>query len=147
MICPLLDDTVLLWKTCTLCTTHGIKLVNYSLFAFNSNWSLLHMQPEDLKSYAVGRIRTLQTVDGCAVTPEEVSIATKKVMASHLTMAMVWSHAHADVAPLPSLSVAPIAQTFCEHQHGLQITNPSPSPTEWCVKVSRCYDLSHQSVC
>lgn len=57
-------------------------------------------------------MKTLQRVDGCAVTQEERAVATKNVVCSHLTQNTLLSHAYADVQPLPTLSVAPMAESL-----------------------------------
>lgn len=101
-------------------------------------YNLLNLQVENLRCFVVGRIRTLHTVDGQAVTQEEASEAIRSVVSSHLTMAALLNHAHIDVTPLPSLSMMPIAQAFAEQQprpvpRPVNI-NSSPS-SDWCDKV------------
>lgn len=73
--------------------------------------SIIFMQVENLRCFIVGRIRTIQTLDGQTVTPEEASEAIRCVVSSHLTMATLLNHTHANITPLPSLSMMPVAQT------------------------------------
>ena len=97
----------------------------------------LAQQQGYLRTYVLGRIRSLQTVDSQAVTEEEASRAVRNVVASHLTLSTLLSHAYTDVSPLPSLSVSPIAQTLHSHHPrpcSLHFTT-APS-TEWYHKVS-----------
>lgn len=86
-------------------------------------------QIENLRCYVVGRIRTLHIVDGHTVTQNEASEAIRNVVSSHLTLATLLNHAHANTTPLPSLSVLPIARV-------LAVQHPTPH-TDWCSKVGR----------
>lgn len=83
----------------------------------------------------MGRIRTLQTVDGVAITQEEASMAMKRVVSSHLTMTTLLEHAYSNVTPLPSLSVQSVAQTLHNHQISSMLHINSTSGTEWHNKV------------
>ena len=98
----------------------------------------LLLQQENLRSYVLGRMKTLTTLDDSAVSQEEISEAVKNVVSSHLTLATLLSCAHANDAPLPSLSVVPIAQTCT-----LNTPHHTPSAlgTEWYDKVCVCVFL------
>ena len=90
----------------------------------------------------LARMRSLQTIDGQAVTEEEASKAIHNVVASHLTLSTLLSHAHTNVVPLPTLSVSPIAQTLHKHQSRLSLHLTSAPSTEWYHKVRQ-----HNHVC
>ena len=60
-------------------------------------------------------------------------MAIKNVVSSHLTLATLLSYSHTTIAPLPSLSVFPIAQTIGHQLHSLNAT--TTSSTDWCAKV------------
>lgn len=79
----------------------------------------------------MGRIKTLQTLDGQAVTHEEATNAAKNVVSSHLTMATLLGHVHTDVKPQPSLSVAPVAQTIHQYRSSFPLHISTASGTDF----------------
>ena len=81
-------------------------------------------------------MKTLQTVDGYAVTQEDISFAMKNVVSSHLTLSTLLGHAYTEVKPLPTLSVAPIASTFHQSRPPCSLLMNSISGTEWLNKVN-----------
>lgn len=97
-------------------------------------WMCLLIQMENLRCYAVGRIRTLHTMDGQVVSQEEASEAIRNVLSSHLSLATLLEHARVEVTPLPSLSVVPIAQALAQQRP----CSPQPTTpgTDWCKKVA-----------
>ena len=83
----------------------------------------------------LGRLKSLQTLDGASVGPDEVAQAVRQAVSSHLAMATLLSHAHTEEVPPHSLTLLPSAHVMQQmgKPRPLQLSNHG---NDWCSKVT-----------
>lgn len=69
----------------------------------------MFLQPEWLRSYVLGRLKSLRRLNGTPVTPEESALALRQIVTAHLSLSTLLPHSHTNPRPPLSLSLDPIA--------------------------------------
>jgi hypothetical protein len=96
---------------------------------------IFYPQADNYRTYTIGRLRTLQVLDGQFITEQEHALALRQAAASRITSFTILAHSRTDDERLRSLSLASTATVLWKYSKNKPMVLDEDD-TNWMKNVS-----------